>query len=248
MSAQPTLREKLGVQSPTEGIEYFNIFIFGDAGTGKTYLAGTAMDSENTAPVLFLDVEGGTTTLRKRTDLDVKRITTYDMLKDVINEVYMDTEGYYKTIVLDSLTELQEQDMKQIIADRDERRPDLIDTPPSQLEWGINSTHMRSVVRALRDMPLNTIITALEKRDKDENGVVSILPNLPSKLAYAVPGFMDIVGYLSTAEDNEGKVVRQLQTQKTRRVVAKDCTSTLEPVVVSPSIPLIFTTIMEEGE
>lgn len=248
MSAQPSLRDRLGVQSPTQAISHFNILVYGDYGTGKTYLAGTAMDSDDTAPVLFLDVEGGTTTLRKRVDLDVKRITTYDMLKTVINDVYADTEGTYKTIVLDSLTELQEQDMKQILADRDERRPDLIDTPPSQLEWGINGTHIRSVVRALRDMPINTIITALEKHDKDENGVVSIMPNLPGKLAYAVPGFMDIVGYLTTAEDNEGKPVRQLQTQKTRRVGAKDRTATLEPVIVSPSIPLIFSTITDEGE
>lgn len=243
-TAKSSLRDRIGVSAPAEAISYLNLLIYGAPGVGKTHFIGTAQDHEETTPLLILDVEGGTTTLRKRKDLDVKRITSIEMLNEVYEMLVSDTEGYYKTVALDSLTELQQLDMGDILAKRDETRPDLKGEPPSMREWGKSADHMRKIVRAFRDLPCHTIMTALEKTDKDDNGTILIMPSLPGKLAAEVPGFLDIVGYLTTNIEKD-ETIRQLQTVKTRRVTAKDRTSALDPVTESPSIPLLFERIVD---
>jgi phage nucleotide-binding protein len=240
------LRERLEVKSPSEAISYLNLLIYGAPGVGKTYLGGTAQDHPDTSPVLFLDVEGGTTTLRHRKDIDVVPIKSADRLNEVYEMVVMDTEGYYKTIVLDSLTELHTLIMKAVLRQRHDKRPDLDDEPPGMKEWGLASDKLRNVVRGFRDLPCNTIIMALDKSDKDENGRVSITPALPGQLATSIPGFLDIVGYMTANEEEEEGIVRRLQTQKTRKVIAKDRTGLLDSVIESPSIPMIFECLTDD--
>lgn len=247
MAQASPLRERIGATSPAQAITTLNILIYGPAGAGKTYLAGTAQDHPETSPVLFLDIEGGTTTLRKRKDIDVVRIDNTARLNEVYEMVAMDTEGSYRTVVLDSLTELHSVIMGNVMKQRLEKRPDLAGEPPGMKEWGLAGDKLKTVVRAFRDLPLNTIIIALDKTDKDENGKVSIAPALPGQLSMNIPGFLDIVGYM-TANDEEDEIVRRLQTQKTRKVIAKDRTGVLAPVIESPSIPLIFEQISDEGD
>ena len=64
--AAPEIREELGVQSPSALVSWLNVLIYGEPGVGKTWLCGTADDDKADKPVLFMDVEGGVTTLRKR--------------------------------------------------------------------------------------------------------------------------------------------------------------------------------------
>lgn len=248
MSATESLRDRLGVSSPAEAVPYLNLLIYGAPGAGKTYLAGTAQDHDETSPVLFLDIEGGTTTLRKRKDIDVVRVSSVAHLNNAYELLASDTSNYYKTTIIDSLSELAGLIMEGVLMIRHERRPDLDNEPPGIKEWGIANEKMRKLVRAFRDLPCNTIMTALEKHEKDESeGITYILPNLSGKLAHEVPGFMDIVGYLSTKIEKD-VTVRTLQTTKTRRVIAKDRTSALDPVTESPSIPLLFERIMEQED
>ena len=59
---------------PAESVPYMNLLIYGEPGVGKTVLAGSAADHPDTAPILILDVEGGVTSLRTRTDIDVIQV------------------------------------------------------------------------------------------------------------------------------------------------------------------------------
>src|SRR4051812_4997929 len=102
-----SIRDALNVQSPQEVVPYLNLLIYGEPGAGKTYLAATAQDSEATSPILFLDVEGGTVTIRRRKDVDVVKVRSMQQVEEIHNKLYADTERYYKTVIIDSLTELQ---------------------------------------------------------------------------------------------------------------------------------------------
>lgn len=236
------IRGKLDVKSPAEVIQHLNILIYGDPGAGKTHLSATAQDDARTSPVLFIDVEGGTTTIRRRKDIDVRRIGSIAELIEIHKILVDENDGYYKTVIIDSLTELQKLDMRDIMREVVQRRPDLDPDVPSMREWGKSAEHIRRIVRGFRDLPLNTIMTALSNVERDENGVVTFYPSLPGKLKMEVPGFMDIVGYLSAQIEND-EAIRRIQFAKTKRVIAKDRTDSLDPFVDFPTIPALWETI-----
>jgi phage nucleotide-binding protein len=233
------IKESLSVQPPETISPYLNLLVYGPPGVGKTWFAGTAEDSLNTNPVLFLDVEGGTLTLRKRKDLDVVRVRGTEDLVDIHNKLKAENNGYYKTVVIDSLTELQKLDMAGIMRELVSRRPDLDEDVPSQREWGKSIEHMRRIVRAYRDLEMNTIFTCLVIVDKDDNGTVTYTPSLPGKLKMEISGFVDVVGYMTTAQEN-GETTRRLQFAQTRKVIAKDRTDALGDVVDAPTIPMLW--------
>jgi phage nucleotide-binding protein len=233
------LREKLGVKSPAEAITWLNVLVYGDPGVGKTFLCGTADDEDTTRPVLWIDVEGGTTTIRHKKDIDVITVRNYDELKKVYNEIRQANDNYYKTVVIDTISELQKLDMKGIMHELAQRRPDLDPDVPGMREWGKSAEHMRTIIRAFRDLPMNTLYTAHAEESRDENNVLSIKPAMPGKLKVEIPGFMDIVAYYYTVIEDD-LTTRRLQLAKTRRIVAKDRTDTLGQVIENPTIPMMW--------
>ena len=245
-AANEELRKKLEVAPPAEAIDWLNVLIYGEPGAGKTFLAGTAEDSKLTSPVLFLDVEGGTATIRKRAGIDVKRIRSLKELEGTYNDLYKSIDNgklYYRTTVIDSLSELTDVDMRSIMKDAYGRNPDKVDPDvPSQREWGKARAHMRTIVRAFRDLPCNTIFTAQVATIQEEGQPTKYMPGFAGKLRTELPGFMDIVGYIYP-ELSEGVIVRKLQIQGTRRVVAKDRTASLGDVLENATIPEIWETI-----
>lgn len=238
-AATKEIRAELDVKAPAEAIEFLNLLVYGPPGAGKTYLAGTAQDHPRTSPVLIVDIEGGVTTLRHRKDIDVARARTIQDIIDIHNKLHASDGGGYGTVVLDSLTELQKLDMDSIMKEVHKARPDLDPDIPSMREWGKSSNRIRRIVRAYRDLPVNTIMTALVAEDRDNNNVLKFAPSLPGKLKSEVPGFMDIVGYYSTVQEDD-EIQRKLQVLGTRRVIAKDRTSALGELVVNPTIPMMW--------
>lgn len=229
------LREQLGAGSAFEVAQHLNILVQGDAGAGKTYFGGTAQDHELTAPLLVLDMEGGTTTLRHRKDVDVKRCHNFEEFWAAYELLEADAGHTYKTVLVDSLTELQKMDLTDImvkVVNKDsDRDPDV----PSMREWGKTTQHIRNVIRRFRDLPCNVVFTVLSKREKDNEGNTVIIPDLPGKLAWQVPGFVDIVGYLYADVDND-IIERRMQFQPTRKVMAKDRTAALGAVLINPTV------------
>lgn len=223
------------------------MLIYGPIGAGKTYFGGSAQDHEDTKPILVLDVEGGVMTLRHRKDVDVIQIRSMKKLEDTINQLNKN-ESYYKTIFVDSLTELQKLDMRTVMREQFNKRPDNTDIyVPSQREWGKSGERLRMIVRALRDLPCHTISTALEAETVDERTNKRLVhPSLPGKLKSELPGFFDIVGHLRAVKEDD-VIVRKLQVQGTENLIAKDRSDALDPLIINPSVPLIWETIVDSN-
>ena len=243
------LREQLGVQSP-EKIEFLKMLIYGESGAGKTTLIGTAQDSPLTNPAFLLDIEGGSTVLNDKPQIDVRQARKMigDGSVQEIADILHKNPKYYKLFSLDSLTELREIDMSEVMQEQFNKKPETTDIyVPSPREWGKSGSRVKEVLRYLKDLPCHVVVTTLvSESTNDRTGITKIEPMLPGQLKGQVPGFFDIVGYLRVTIKN-GEAVRTMQFAKTERVMAKDRTKALPDVLEEPTIPEIWDIIFKAG-
>lgn len=197
---------ELQIEKLEEREQVIKAMFYGEAGTGKTVLASSAP-----APILWLEAEGGTASIarERRADIDIARIDSLQQLRDAL--VFLQNNpGKYNTVVLDSLTEVQAIVLKEIMlqvvatdASRNRHRP-FYD------EWGMLAGIMRDVVRGFLDLPINVVFTALTREDKDEmTGHTRVQPRLQPSVAFEMPGFLDVMGYLYTATKSSGEVGKE---------------------------------------
>jgi len=233
----------LRVRSVVEEAEYFNLMIYGESSVGKTTLAGSAVEVPEMRPVIFLDIEGGTLSLRdKYPEVEKVRIDGWNDLVDVYIDL-KDNPTRYKTVVLDSVSELEEFGMEEIMNraikkaedEGDERDPDL----PQIGEHGKSSNRMRKVIRRFRDLPMNTVFTALERVDVDKKNRRTIKPRLSPKLSSQVSGFLDVVLYMYKKE-TEDEIRRVVLSEATDEVIAKDRTNRLPQTIADPTMSAIY--------
>lgn len=214
----------LSISRPQDSIKYLNLMVYGDSGAGKTLLAGTSAFVEELTPVLFVDVEGGTLTLSHfddTADIDVVRVENWKQMQKVYDELYLGKHPY-KTVVIDSLTEMQKMAMSSVLGAGEKKSIEAVGNLPEFKEWHINTEQMRRLVRAFRDLPINTIFTclAMDQQDPRRESVFIKKPALTKKLANEIPAFFDILFYLYVKESKSGNL-RLMQTDKSDRVVAK---------------------------
>lgn len=246
----------LKVVTAAEQEPHFNMLIYGDVGVGKTRLVGSADDVPDLRGVLLIDAEGGGFTLRNTyPNVDVVRVTSWEDMQPVYDELRAGTTNY-RTVILDSLTELQGMNMDQVMQRLGERDPDRYERQgeeiASMLEWQINSKKVRTLIRLFRDLPMTTLFTALMKEDKDKLGRITKRPNLPGKLAISVAGMFDIVTFMymqniPNPEDEEKEIqARLLLTEATDKVTAKDRSNKLpKPVMINPTMKDIYAYAVE---
>lgn len=238
--------EKLGgleVVDVVSAVTYINMLVYGEPGVGKSVFAGSASAVEEMSPVLFIDIEGGTLSVAKLfPGCKVVRIKKWGDMQKVYDALYRGNTPY-KTVVLDSLTEIQKfsmaQIMEQVVAEDGDRDPEV----PSVREWGKNGEQTRRLVRGFRDLPMNVVFTCLADYDRDKQGnVTKTRPSLSGKLKGEVAGFVDIVAYMykKTVGDN---TQRLLLTSGTDKFVAKDRSTCLKPILQEPSMADIFAAV-----
>lgn len=235
------------ITSPDK-IEFLNMLVYGEFGVGKTFLCGTAQDHKMTGPILLLDIEGGTVTLRKRPDIEVVQVRNLDQLVKIHEQLRVNNDGHYKTVIIDSLTELADLDMREVMRKMLQARPDRDPDVADKREWGIVRTHVRKIVRAFKDLPMNTLMTALLLKDKDDiTGHSTFYPSLSGKMKTEIPGFFDVVGYMSSRINGE-ETIRSIQFLKTDKVTAKDRTSSFGNKLDNPTIPMMWNLLHSDGK
>lgn len=190
---------KLPTITRPEVIRFVKALIYGPSGHGKTRFLGTALDDERTNPMMFLDYEGGTSTLVGK-PMDIVRIRDWQDY----NEVYAylkNGDHPYKSVGLDSISETHIFALFQIIeADVRRKNPDLIE----QGDYGIASVQMRRLLRAFRDLDMHVFAISLATEEVDPRVGKVKRPSLVGKLADEAPGIFDVVGYLAMEQGPDG--------------------------------------------
>jgi hypothetical protein len=224
-----------------------SLCIYGGSGAGKTTLAASSMDVPDMNPVLHLNIENGTQSVKDiYPDLEIIDIDRFKQLQSVYSELYKgqdfdaQTCAGYRTVILDNLTESQRKGMEHIFQSEKLASTGINFTEFTMATfanggWNESSDQMRKFIRAFRELPCYIILVAweldIDKSEKHHKWT----PAFTNKLAGEMPGMVNDV-YRLTVE-NDG--TRVLQTGLSGDVVAKDRTRKLPFKLQNPTMPLI---------
>lgn len=229
-----------------------SILVHGPAKAGKTTFAETSP-----RPRLVIDAEGGTrfTPSRKKawnpatehppTDdgtWDTCVIYTRDyQTMEVAYQWLASGQHPFKSLVVDSLSEIQQRLVDQIAgAGRME-----------QQLWGDLLRQMSSRVRQMRDLiihptnPLEAVVLVAMTR-ADQKG--KQVPLVQGQLKDTLPYYLDVTGYFYTEANPEtGVLERKLLVSPQAMFEAGDRTGRLDPIVQDPNIEVMLNKIFGES-
>lgn len=190
----------LDIEALGDRDKYVNVLIYGESGVGKTTFAATAP-----RPILWLEAEGGTNSIADPEGIDIVRMGGLESYREVLAYLHTNPDKY-KTVVIDSLSEVQAAVLKDIMRGVKRDDPTRDEFAPQFGEWGKLTGVMREIVRAYRDLPANVIFTALTREDTDAvTARTKVRPKLSPALAEDVPAFVDACLYLYAATPKKGE-------------------------------------------
>lgn len=202
---------------------YVRLLVYGDSGSGKTTLIGTAMDCEDTFPLLVLNARGQPISLRNldprplvleietmkdfnlvyaffESDQNWERLTVKDTLTKlgVVMQRYLKSIGAEKfgSLAIDSITHVQRIALTEIVGYKDIGPGDI--PPQSQIQqWGRVLAQMTNLADKYFQLPVHVIMSALTRRDTiDAMGLTLFAPFLWGQSSMEVPAHAEIVGRL----------------------------------------------------
>jgi len=129
----------------------------------------------------------------------------------------------YRTVILDSLTEIESYCMYQLLGITDNTGLAEEVASAEWAEYKRQNSMIQRLIRDFRNLPLHVIIVCAARYDQDEKKRMIYTPALTGQLRKQAQGFMDMVGYLVTLQANEdGVLPRRLYVQPGTKYAAKN--------------------------
>lgn len=228
--------------------EPINILYYGEGGTGKTTSLATMA---NMGPVLLVNAESGV----KRQPLVARGVNienielypepgapiTFEGLQSEwvrIAAALEEDPDAYAGVVWDSITEIYKRLLDSIVdravqkAERQgrERDPFFID----RSDYGVMTEQVRSLVRKYRDLPCHFGVSALSRRDQDDDGSVAYQPAITPALQNDLVGWVDQVVYTSVVGGEDEDEFRGL-FRPLGKFRGKDRFGTMPKILIDPT-------------
>lgn len=236
-----------GLTSLADVEDHVNALYFGEGGTGKTTHLLTLA---NIGPIVVINAEGG---LKRRAlerrGIDVSNVEvyggplTYDGLEELFWQLKARLANKDKPlvgVVWDSVTEINKVAIRNSIEDRLdklERTGKGGSADPFQTDlsdYGRAAEQMRILIRRFRDLDCHFGASALEKRDKDDDGAVIYRPDLSPAVNRDMFGYTDIVCHTRLAETGD-EVEYWGDFKPVGKYVAKDRFGALPRRLINPT-------------
>lgn len=218
--------------------------IYGPSGAGKTSIIKT-YDEQKYGKAILISAEAGLMSIRGH-KVDIIDITLDDQDKPLPKEErfkrlveafqYVSTHPEYKTIFLDSITEVGQNCIEALKKE--------FTASQALPMWGAYGDRMRGITKAFRDLPnKNVIILGLSTIDKDEFQRRFTSIDLQGKIGDQLPQYFDEVLYLSIETTDKNETKRTLLTQTQNNIIAKDRSGKLD-LKEEPNLTKIFDKIL----
>lgn len=179
--------------------------IYGGSWVGKTVFGGTAPKP------IFASSEKGLLSIVSTLGYHPDYVNI-ESIKD-LQELYkhLKKTNTYQTLVLDSLTEINE-----IIKEGIEQRTGKQMTRNERWEL---SRKIKDIIRSFKDLKMHVIVICQEKHNTNDEWVTeAIYPMLNGKNATEIAYMMDIVGYMYIDKDGD----RHITTAPNQKLLSKD--------------------------
>jgi hypothetical protein len=248
------------------------LFVYGDPGSGKTTLCGSACDLPVEGGVMLLNIGGNPQSLRR----NAKRPTIIDLdgTKD-LNPIYSWLEAGqpkshvfvglaeragitltppYHTVCCDTTTDLQRLVLSERLGTQDKRPGEDLKKAEIQ-HWGEVLSITGLIVRRFYKLPLNVIFTAQERIDKDEfTGIMSYQPGLWGQSRSEAPAYSLLTGRmmrlnrvpLKQRNELDGDTHSVIAFDAIGQFLAKDQYGTVPKVMADPTFTKIWQSVYTE--
>jgi len=218
---------------PISDVEaYIKWLLYGSKGAGKTYLAGRAPKP------LFFDFERSTETLRYSEETKnvpvLQAGVDFNSAQDIIDTVKAAIKSNYETLVFDTATRMQIFQMQEYmlaIEAADVKRNGANSTRthyiPYQGDFRYSTELLDELFMILQQAPIHVIFTAharkvyKEKSDKSME-LTDIIPDLTPTLSGRLSGLVNVVGYMESSPDVQGRQKRKLYVNPGMIIEAKN--------------------------
>lgn len=197
--------------------------VYGESGVGKTVFSSTWPD-----PV-FLDIDKGMASVNR--EVHRIQIDSWDELVDATD--FLANESHpFKTVVLDSLNELQYLSMKNVVQSFPSIRRSY-ESLPSISDYGKMLDDFDKIVRFIKSIDANIVMIAQVAAREFETDPVQ--PQFIGKsTARNLSRMMDVIGYLDKRDSSEGAKTR-LMIFDAVNYVTKDRSGKLPQQVENPT-------------
>jgi phage nucleotide-binding protein len=185
------------IVSADQSFQYLKALFYGKNGMGKTRLGASGPRD-----VLLVDCnEKGSLSVRNFPDV---RVFPLEIWTDIdIAYWYLHKGDHpYKTVVIDTVTSLAQLCMKFVLGDEASRDPTKDPNMPSKREWGKVGELMRTVILNFRNLDMNVVFLAQERRgfSDDEEEAPEIFPEVSPSVRSTLTASVDIIGRLYVRE------------------------------------------------
>lgn len=243
---KPPAPKEFEILSSDADWSHMQLMLYGQPGIGKTWLAGTTIDVPEMRPVLLLANDEGYKTVQGKKQfkgINIIRIHTFTAYNKIY-EMLSSNRRKWKTVVIDNLGSVHNMAMLLEMEKVVKKDPTREENVPSMREYGIVRAQVHKLVKFFMELNYNLIITAHAELDRDDvEGLIRIRPAVAGKLAYEIPGEMNVVGYLTTQTERTRKggetkkvIKRVAYFQPHQKIDAKDESDNLGILMENPTM------------